>query len=98
MTSEVTLISYQVFLVTEPRLSSVTPSMAGWLFHVVPVSDQVVLVIDLNTPPLLLPASPSIVRIRSVALVIGWVSPLTVNFRKLRRTGELPTTNCVEVP
>lgn len=74
------------------------PLMAGWLFHVVPVSDQDVLVIDVNVPPLVLPELPLIVRIRSLALVTGSVRPLTVNFRKLRRTGELSTTNCVEVP
>src|SRR5262245_47151367 len=98
VTSEVTSISYQVSLTTEPRLPRLAPSMAGLLFQVVPVSDHVVLVIALNVPPVLLPLLPLMVRMRSLALVTGSVSPLTVNFRNDWRTGELSTTNWAEVP
>ena len=98
VTTEVTSISYHVFFATDPKVPSVAPSIKGLLFQVVPVSDHVVLVINFQVPPLLLPLFPLIVWMRSFAFVTACVRPLIVNLRNDKRTGELSTTNCVDVP
>ena len=90
--------SYQAFSPTEPIVPSVAPSMAGWLFQVVPVSDHDVLEIARNVPPAGLPELPLIVRSRILALVTVPLTPETVNRRNERRTGELSTTSWVDVP
>ena len=78
----VTSSSTQVLRATEPSVPSVRPSMAGWAFQVTAVSDQVVLDISFQVPPLLLSApATSSTWSRSLALVTGSVSPLTVNLR-----------------
>ena len=98
VTAAVTSTSYQVLPLTAPTVPSVAPSMVGWLFQVVPVSDQVVLDMRRNVPPASLPLLPLIVRSRSLAPVTVPLTPLTVKRRNERRTGELSTTICVDVP
>ena len=92
LTYELTSISYQAFRPTEPSEPRVAPSTAGWLFQITPVSDQVVLLIEVKVPPLLLSApETSSVWMRSFAPLTAAVRPETLNLRYIRLIGELST-------
>ena len=85
--------------VVEGEVVVVDPSMAGWLFQVIPVSDQVVLLRLRTVPPAgLPPLEMSSTWSRSLALVTVPLIPDTVNRTNVRRTGELSTSNWPDVP
>src|SRR5262245_31465988 len=97
--AEVTSRSCHALRVTAPNEPAVAPSMAGWLFQVVAVSDQVVLLTSRTVPPTELPPPPTLSTCsRNVTPVIGSLTPDTVKRRNVRRTGELSTCSWAAVP